>query len=52
MPTNTITMDYLSHKTSEWMRDNTSHRGTLMSYLTTVRITRDGEVPFIRYVSG
>ena len=35
-------------KTSELMRDRISHRGTLMPYFAAVRITQDGEVPFIR----
>ena len=41
-------MDLSFHKTSELMRGCTSHRGTLMPYSATARITRDGEVPFIR----
>ena len=41
-------MDFPFQKTSELMRDRTSHRGTLMPYPAAARITRDGEVPFIR----
>ena len=40
--------DFPFHKTSELMRFRTSHRGTWMSDPATARITRDGEVPFIR----
>ena len=41
-------MDFPFHKTSALMRACASHRGTLMPYSATARITRDGEVPFIR----
>ena len=35
----------------ELMRHCTSHRDTKLPIAATVRIARDGEVPFIRYVS-
>jgi hypothetical protein len=51
MPTDTIAMDFPFQQTSELMRVRTSHRGTWMPYPATARITRDGEVPFIRYAA-
>lgn len=44
----TIAMDFPFQQTSELMRVRTSYRGTSMPYPATARITRDGEVPFIR----
>ena len=37
------------HKTSKQMSVRTSHRGIWMPYPATVRITWDGDVPFIRF---
>ena len=43
-----VDVDFPFQQTSELMRDRTSHRGTWMPCPATARLTRDGEVPFIR----
>lgn len=46
-----MAMDFPFQPTSELTRVRASHRGTWTPYPANARITRDGEVPFIRQVS-
>lgn len=51
LPMVAMAMDFPFQQMSELMRFRSSHCGTWMPIAATVRRTRDGEIPFIRWVS-